>query len=285
MIFLLLALAQWVAVPANSYQYFKYGGENGAAKSIERAGFDNHRTAVYSFPDPPARARTVCAVENRPGVYWFTPDGHSLDHRFPTPNPSEFNVSALETGIHGFGITAAFSGSARRIGAVETAYFADRACSDGSVEYGFSRDLATDSVLVYWSTFANCANDAASLCRKTDDAALGANYSNVQQENSAAKVDHGFRIYGLKLDATYTFKMFVNKGGFRVEVSRGGRVTNCSESDGAALKTCEFEKSVAPWFPLQRIDRGYIITGTQRAGDPGIAAGSVFRVSAIVVAK
>lgn len=280
----MLALAQWVPVPPG-FQYFKYWGENGSPKSIERAGFDNPRATTYHFLNPPALARTVCAVENRPGVFWFTPGGASLNHTFPTPNPSEFNVSALQSGIHGFAVTAAFAGAAKKMGAVEAAYFADRACSDASIEYGFTRDLATDSVLVYWSTFANCANDASSLCRKTDDPALGANYTNVQQENSAATVDHGFRIYGLDFAQPYTYRMVLNNGAFHIEISRSGRLANCADAPHAALKACAFEKPVPPWFPIAGISRGYIIAGTQSTGDSGISPGSEFRVSAIVVAK
>lgn len=286
MIFLFLAITQWVPVAPDAWQYFRYWGENGKPKAIERAQFSarNPHPRTYHFFGPPAPARTVCAVENRQGVYWFTPDGRSLDHTFPAPNPGEFNVSARQTGIRGFAATAAFAGSAARLGAVETVYFADRACSDGSVEYGFARDLATDSVLVYWSTFANCANDAASLCRKTDDPSLGRNFSNVQQENGGATVRHGFRIYGLDVKEQFTYKMFVDKNAFRVEVSRGGKPAQCAEQEGAALKECRFEERVQPWFPIDKIGAGYIIAGTQTAGDAGVQAGG-FVVSAILVAK
>lgn len=282
MIFLLVAMTRWVPVTPDAWQYFKYWGENGKARAIEHSSL---RPRVYRFWGPPAPVRTVCAIEDRPGVYWFTPDGRSLKGTFPAPNPGEFNVSARQTGIHGFETTAAFAGSAARAGAVETVYFADRACSDGSVEYGFSRDLATASVLVYWSTFANCSNDAASLCRKTDDPSLGTNFSNVQQENSGTRVEHGFRIYGLDVNRQYTYKMFVKDGGFRVEVWREGTLARCSEKEGAALETCSFEKRVGEWFPIDRVDSGYIVAGTQTAGDAGVVEGSSFRVAEIRVGK
>jgi hypothetical protein len=219
-------------------------------------------------------------------VYWYTPDGRPLKGSFPTPNPGEFTVSALQTGIRGFAVTAAFSGSAKRTGAVETVYFADRACSDGTVEYGFSRDLATDSVLVYWSTFANCGNDAASLCRKTDDGSLGEGYSNVQQEDGGSATEHGFRIYGLELGSNLTYRMFVEGAGFRVEVRDYlDRLAACSEVPGGKLAPCTFWKKAGAWFPIDRIGRGYVIAGTQSAGGPEVSRGSELIVTDILVAK
>jgi len=285
-IFLLLAIAHWIPIGPAS-QYFRYWGENGKAKAIEQSRFDstNQHPRAYRFWGPPAPPRTVCAVENRPGAYWFTPGGRRLDHLFPTPNPGEFNVSALQTGIHGFAVTAAFAGSAARAGAVETVYFTDRVCSDGGVEYGFARDISTRTILVYWSTFANCANDAASLCRKTDNPSLGQNFSNVQQENSGTNVDHGFRIYGLDVKQQYTYKMFVDHAAFHIEVSRAGRVAQCSDQESAKPAPCTFEKHVQNWFPVANLTAGYIVAGTQTSGDPGIAPGSEFPVSDILVAK
>jgi hypothetical protein len=272
-----------IAGPGDGFQYFRYG--DGTA--VEQARFESQPLGrfLFHFWAPPAPVRTVCAIENRPGAYWYTPDGRVLNHTFPTPNPGEFTVSARQTGIRGFGVTAAFAGSAKRIGAVEVAYFADRVCSDGSVEYGFSRDLATDSVLVYWSTFANCGNDAASLCRKTDDGSLGKDYLNVQQEDGGAAAAHGFRIYGLPYDRALSYQIKVESDGFRVEVRNGKALAQCEESPGAKPAPCSFSKKVEPWFPLDRIGRGYIITGTQTAGDPQIEPGARFAVSDILVAK
>jgi hypothetical protein len=265
---LLLATAIACAQPA-TYEYFRYGD----AKSIEqptpqpaRPPFDFH------FPNPPAPTRKVCALENRPGVFWFTPNGKPLNHTFVTPAPSEFRITTLEQKIRGFSITAAFSGTAKREGAVEAAYFADRDCSDASLEYGFSRDLATDSILVYWATYANCGNDAFSLCRKTDDGTLGENFSNVRQENSGTKVNHGFRIYGLDFNRPYTFKIAIEPKGLRIEVWDDNKLAQ------------SFFKETEPWFPLTSID-GYIITGTQIAGDPQISGNQTFRVSNIQIAK
>jgi hypothetical protein len=282
------AQPQWVSIDKQeaagktgrpTYQYFQYGD----GKAVEKE--KSSRPIEFHFPAPPAPARKVCAIENRPGVYWYTPDGRALSRTFATPNPSEFSVSAVHSGMRGFGVSAKFAGSAKRIGAVEVAYFADRACSDGSVEYGFSRDLATDSILVYWSTFANCGNDAASLCRKTDDGSLGKGYSNVQQEDGGATADHGFRIYGLDVNHLFTYRMFVEGHGFRVEVWSGGQLARCSESEGGKLAPCSFLKPVERWFPLDQIGRGHIVAGTQTAGDPQIPAGSVFVVSDILVAR
>jgi hypothetical protein len=268
--------------PTLSYQYFRYG--NG--KAVEQERFERGPEHFeYHFQAPPAPARKVCPIENRPGVYWYTPEGKALNHTFSTPSPAEFRVSDYQTGVRGFGVSAAFSGSAKRTGAVEVAYFADRACSDGSIEYGFSRDLATDSILVYWATFANCGNDAASLCRKTDDGSLGKGYSNVQQEDGGTTANHGFRIYGLQFSHALTYKMSVEGQGFRVEVWNGGQLARCSEMEGGKAAPCTFLKHVEPWFPLDQIGRGYIIAGTQTAGDPQISPGSVFVVSDILVAR
>ncbi len=276
------AQPQWTHIEGG-YQYFQYGD----AKAIEQTRLEKRAPGPfeYRFPSPPAPERKVCAIENRDGVFWYTPQGKPLSHMFATPNPSEFNVSAPQTGIRGFGVTTAFAGSAKRPGAVEVVYFADRACSDGSVEYGFSRDLAAENILVYWATFANCGNDAASLCRRTDDGSLGKGFSNVQQEDGGPTADHGFRIYGLKLDRAYAYKMFVEGLGFRVEVRSGGQLARCSESEGGKLAPCSFLKRVEPWFPLDQIGRGYIVAGTQASGDPQVAPGAAFVVSDIVVAK
>jgi hypothetical protein len=283
-----VAFAQpsWVSIDkaeaAGKYQYFRYGD----GKAVEQQRFEKAAGPfVFHFPAPPAPVRKVCAIENRPGVYWYTPDGRALNHAFATPNPTEFRVSALQTGMRGFAVSAAFSGSAKRPGAVEVAYFADRACSDGTVEYGFSRDLATDSLLVYWATFANCGNDAASLCRKTDDGSLGKDYSNVQQEDGGATADHGFRIFGLDLNNLFTYRMFAEGHGFRIEVWSGSQLARCSEADGGKLVPCSFFKPVERWFPLDQVGSGYIIAGTQKAGDPQIRAGSVFVVSDILVTR
>jgi hypothetical protein len=280
-----IAQPKWnsIAGADDGFQYFRYGD----GKAVEQRRLERPPLLrfLFHFWAPPAPARTVCAIENRPGVYWYTPDGRALNHTFPTPNPGEFTVSALQTGIRGLGVTAAFSGSAKSTGAVEVAYFADRPCSDGSVEYGFSRDLATDSVLVYWSTFANCGNDAASLCRKTDDGSLGSGYSNVQQEDGGATASHGFRIYGLAYDRALSYQMKVERDGFRVEVVNGIALAQCEESPGATPAPCSFFRQVEPWFPLDRIGRGYIVTGTQTAGDPQVEPGASFVVSDIMVAK
>lgn len=275
-----LGQSQWTSIDkTEAAQYFLYGG----GKAIERQ--TEVRPAEYHFQSAPAPARKVCAIENRPGVYWYTPGGKPLNHTFATPNPSEFTVSALETGIRGFGAIAAFAGSAARLGAVEVVYFADRACSDGTVEYGFSRDLATDSILVYWSTFANCGNDANSLCRKTDDGSLGKNFSNVQQEDGGSATEHGFRIYGLDPDLPYTYRMVAEGHAFRVEVWDSGELARCAEGAIEVRKPCSFLKAVGPWFPMGQIGRGYIVAGTQTAGDPGVGARSALRVSDILVAK
>jgi hypothetical protein len=276
-----VAFAQPMWVPASaSFEYFRYGdGQAIEQKKPQTAQlpFD------FRFPAPPAPVRKVCALENRPGVFWFTPGGKPLNHTFVTPNPSDFRVSAIERGIRGFAVTARFAGSAKRMGAIDVVYFADRECSDASLEYGFSRDLATDSILVYWATFANCGNDALSLCRKTDSGALGENFSNVQQENSGVKVSHGFRIYGLETNRPYTFKISREARGFRIEVWDELKLARCSE--GGSTVACSFHKETEPWFPLASIANGYIIAGTQVVGDPQIAQPAHFEVSSLQVAR
>ncbi len=290
-----VAQPSWVSIatPSGAYQYFRYWGKDGAAHERKAETFDAANPHprmpagpyVYHFFDPPAGKRTVCALEDRPGVYWYSPEGVHIGGTFVTANPSEFNVSALQTGIRGFAVTAAFAGAAARPGAIEVAYFTDRACSDGGVEYGFSRDLATSGILVYWATFANCGNDVAGLCRKTNHPAPGRRFSNIQQENAGADADHGFRIYGLDAASPYTYKMFVDRGSFRVGVFRDGKLTQCSETANTPLAPCSFTKTPGEWFPIGRLTAGYIVAGTQTVGDPGIAKDSGFAVSDILVAK
>jgi hypothetical protein len=219
-------------------------------------------------------------------VFWFTPDGKSLNRTFVTPNPSDFHVSPLQKDMKGFAAMANFGGSAAGNGsAIEVVYFTDRVCSDAGVEYGFSRDLATSSILVYWSTYANCGNDDASLCRKTNDPALGKNFENVQQENGGVNSDHGFRIYGLDVNARYTYRISVVHDALLIEVAQGGELARCSDKESGVPRACSFLKRVQPWFPIDRVASGYIVAGTQTAGEPVVAQGSTFEVSDILVAK
>ena len=275
----LLAAAppQWISIASEKFQFFRYAHEGATENGSGRL------PAEYRFLKGPVPQRTVCPLEDRADVHWFTPDGKSLDHTFVTPSPSEFHISPLEKNMKGFATVASFAGAASGNGsAIEVVYFTDRVCSDAGVEYGFSRDLATNSILVYWSTYANCGNDAGSLCRKTADPRLG---DNVQQENSGITSEHGFRIYGLDVNARYTYRMFVEHGAFRIEVARGAQLAQCSDSEAGPRHACTFVKRVQPWFPIDRLDSGYLVAGTQTAGDPIVAKGSVFAVSDILVLK
>lgn len=281
------AQPQWVSIakPGDAYQYFLYAGE----RRIENSQFSakNPHPApafTYRFVDGPT-TRSVCQLKDRDGVYWYSPDGRHLDGTFAISNPTEFNVSALQNGIRGFGATLQFSGSAAKTGALDVIYFTDRVCSDGGVEYGFSRDLATNSVLVYWSTYANCANDAVSLCRKTNHPELGENFSNVQQENSGARADHGFRLYGLDLNRAYTYKIFIENHAFHVEVWNGRKLAECSGSPDSSRAPCSLVRPVQGWFPIDQLHSGYIVAGTQNTDGSGVAHDAVFKVSDILVLK
>ena len=283
-----LAQPKWVSIatPSDAYQYFRYGG----AKQVELDRFTTKTphpspSFTYQFVNANPVQRGVCALADRPGVYWYSPDGKHLNGTLATSNPTEFNVSALQTGLDGFGVTASFAGSAARLGAIEVAYFTDRACSDAGLEYGFSRDLATNNILVYWSSFANCGNDAGSLCRKSDNPSLGDHFSNVQQENGGVASEHGFRIYGLDPAAAYTYKISVEHRAFRIEVWRGAQLGTCSDNEKGPRRPCSFLKTVQPWFPIDRLTAGYVVAGTQTVGDPGIAKGSALAVSDILVLK
>jgi hypothetical protein len=285
-----IAQPKWasIATPSSPHQYFRYWGDGSTAHKLEKAKFEAanpHPPYTYRFFNPPAAPRSVCTLKDRRGVYWYSPEGAHLAGTLVTPNPSEFSVSALQTGIQGFGVTAQFAGDAKETGAIEVAYFTDRVCSDAGVEYGFSRDLATDSILVYWSTFANCGNDATGICRKTDDPASGSDYKNIQQENGGTSSEHGFRIYGLTPSAEYTYKTFVDNRALRVEVSRHGHIAQCSETPTAPLIDCAFTKTPGSWFPIGRLTSGHIVTGTQTVGNPGIAKESGFKVSDTLVAR
>lgn len=296
----MIRLAMCIALPCSaqvtwtsigSYEYFKFWND-GAPRAIEKAvpGRANpHPPTTYRFFTGPTSPRTTCRILDRGPksqdgpVYWYTPSGKHLDGAFPTPAPSEYNVSALQSDMRGFAVTASFRGTARDGNAVETAYFTDKACSDGGVEYGFARDLATNSLLVYWSTFANCGIGANSICRKTNNPALG---ENVQQEDSNVS-DHGFRIYGLDADDEYAFRIYVDRGAFHVEVLHGARPAKCSEHDGGALTPCVFTKNPGAWFPIRRLERaaGYIVIGTQTAGNPKLGDDAGLRVSDVRIAK
>jgi hypothetical protein len=283
-----IAGPEWISIATATepYQYFRFS----RAAAIEKDRFDAanphpRKEFIYRFYDGPAPQRTSCPLEDRPGdrVFWYSPQGQHLAGSFPTPQPSEYNVSARQDRIRGFAAAASFSGSAKTPGdAMEVVYFTTRACSDAGVEYGFARDLATNSMLVYWSTYANCANDTGSLCRKTDRPALGEKFSNVQQESSGSTAQHGFRIYGLDWDRTYSYRMFVEGDLFKVEVWSGDYVAQCSENEKAPLAPCTFRKPVEAWFPIHDISTGYIVAGTL-----GTATGESdsLRLSDLQVAK
>ena len=282
-----IAKPRWVSIatPSDAYQYFLYAGE----RRIENAQFSSknpHPSPEFSYRFVTGRsARTVCQLKDRAGVYWYSPDGKHLDGTFPTSSPTEFTVSSLQSGIRGFGATVAFSGSASQHGAMEIIYFTDRVCSDAGNEYGFSRDLADDSILVYWATYANCSNDGASVCRKTNNPSLGQNFSNVQQENGGTQVQHGFRIYGLDPNTPYTYKMSIDHQRFRIEVWNGRKLAECSGSPDSSRVPCSLSRPVQAWFPIEQLHAGYIVAGTQNDDQSGVARNTIFKVSDILVLK
>ena len=194
-------------------------------------------------------------------------------------------MSALQDHLRGFEALATFGGFSKTPGgALESIYFTDRACSDGGVEYGFARDLNTDNLLVYWSTYSNCGNDANSACRKTDNPSLGEHFSNVQQESSSAP--HGFRIYDLDLNREYAFRMTIEDGGFRVEVfSDQDRLALCRETGDQPLRPCSFFKPAPGWFPIPATRAGYIVAGALDVAGSDIAGDSGLRIADILVAK
>jgi hypothetical protein len=273
-----------IATPGDAYQYFLYAGERRIETDFSAKS--PHPAPEFSYQFVNGRTtRSVCRLKDRSDVYWYSPDGRHLDGTFAVSNPTEFNVSSLQKGIQGFGATARFSGSAEHLGALEVLYFTDRVCSDAGVEYGFSRDLATNSILVYWSTYANCANDAASLCRKSNNAAVGDTFANVQQENGSARAEHGFRLYGLDVNAAYTYKISIERQAFRIEVWDGKKLAQCSGSENSSRVPCTFLRRVQPWFPIDRIQSGYVVTGTQNSDGSDVAKDSVFKVSDVLVLK
>jgi len=283
---------KWTSISDQAFQYFKFWNDGGP-RALEHANYDRanpHPPWKYGFFSGPVAQRTTCQLADRPAgadspVYWYTPDGKHLDQAFATPAPSEYNVSSLQTDMKGFAVTAAFIGTAKGDGAaMEIAYYTSRACSDAGVEYGFGKDLATNSVLVYWSTFANCGTDAVSVCRKSNDPGLGNGFSNVQQED-AKMSEHGFRIYGLDTNAEHTYRMFIAEHEFHVQVLKGGHIVQCSETDGGKLGLCTFTKKTGDWYPINRLDNGYIVAGTQNAGTPALSSDAGLRVADILIAK
>jgi hypothetical protein len=287
---------KWHSIADQAFQYFRFWNDGGP-RVMEQANYDRgnpHPPWKYSFYSGPVAQRTTCQLLDRAEdsgiggdgpVYWYTPEGAHLDHAFATPAASEYNVSSLQTDIKGFAVTASFTGAAKGSGtAMEIAYYTNRACSDAGVEYGFGKDLATNSVLVYWSTFANCGTDSVSVCRKSDAPGLGDGFSNVQQED-AKMSEHGFRIYGLDRNAEYTYRMFVAEHAFHVEVLQRGRLAQCSEFDGGKLGACLFSKSTGAWYPIDRLNNGYIVIGTQSVGNPVLSEDAGLRVNDILIAK
>jgi hypothetical protein len=287
---------KWHSIADQAFQYFRFWNDGGP-RAMEQANYDRgnpHPPWKYSFYSGPVAQRTTCQLLDRAEdsgiggdgpVYWYTPEGVHLDHAFATPAASEYNVSSLQTDMKGFAVTASFSGAAKGNGtAMEIAYYTNRACSDAGVEYGFGKDLATNSVLVYWSTFANCGTDVVSVCRRSDAPGLGDGFSNVQQED-AKMSDHGFRIYGLDPNGEYTYRMSVAEQAFHVEVLQRGHLAQCSEFDGRKPGPCTFSKGTGSWYPIDRLGNGYIVIGTQSVGNPVLSEDAGLRVNDVSIAK
>ena len=63
-------------MPASgAYEHFRYGD----GQAIEQIQPQPAELPLrFQFPAAPAPTRKVCAIENRPGVFWFTPDGKPI---------------------------------------------------------------------------------------------------------------------------------------------------------------------------------------------------------------
>jgi hypothetical protein len=287
----------WTSIAHEPTQYFRFWYEDGP-RSIENTSYaHNNLREFYRFAPGPVPERTTCMQLDRASdsgiggdgpVYWYTPEGIHLDHQFPKPYPSEFTVSRSQHAIRGFAITASIMGTAGGGGnASANAYFTNRPCSDGGIEYGLFRDLADESVAIYWATYANCGNNSRSVCRKLNDASFGKDFSNVQQEN-AGQIEHGFRIYGLDPKAQYTYRIYAADRGFHIEVLQGNRPAECADQAGGGMRICTFTKDTGTWFPIASLARGatgYIVIGTQTLEDPKLSEDARFDVSEVAVAK
>ena len=97
--------------------------------------------------------------------------------------------------------------------------------------------------------------------------------------------EHGFRIYGLDTSSEYTYRIFIAEHAFRVEVVKNGHVAQCSESPDAKPAPCTFTKTAGAWYPIDRLENGYIVTGTQSVGAPVLSPDAGLRVSDILIAK
>ncbi len=287
----------WTSIADQPSQYFRFWFED-SPRSIERTTLarSNFRE-FYRFSAGPVSPRASCMILDRAAdsgvggdgpVYWYTPQGVHLDHQFPTPYPSEFTVSAGQLAIRGFAITASMTGATHGGGtASANAYFTNRPCSDGGIEYGLFRDLGDESIAIYWATFANCGNDGKSVCRRRNDSSLGEGFSNIQQENSGHN-EHGFRIYGLNPKAKYTFRLFAVDHGFHIEVLSGDRPAECSDRAGGRNQPCTFTRDAGSWFPVAALAKGlpgYMVIGTQTLGNPLLSEDAGFRVTDVAVAK
>jgi hypothetical protein len=59
----------------------------------------------------------------------------------------------------------------------------------------------------------------------------------------------------------------------------------CSRTPDAPRRACDLTQPVEPWFPIDHLQKGFIVAGTQTAGDPGVKDGSEFAVSDILAFK
>jgi len=125
---------------------------------------------TFTFQTSGGNIRSVCPyLDNvNKSVYFYLGSTHIGDGtHYPTAPSSEFNVSALDTGIKGIQFVADVSGTATGNTdeyATVAMYYSDDPCTAASTEYGFNYDLSKH-LNFYYSTYSNCENNA---CHKTN---------------------------------------------------------------------------------------------------------------------
>jgi hypothetical protein len=144
---------------AQYYKYWSTDGTDAGATSIEENPTlnPNHLPPItYGFFQSPTPKRNVCPLANKPSdhVYWFDENtGAPLAGLYPTPPPTEFNVSEPNY-WEGFKVQAAVYGSLSHATsgeyAVATSFYTDDPCFAAGNEFGFVTSLtSSDPVLLF----------------------------------------------------------------------------------------------------------------------------------------
>jgi hypothetical protein len=286
-----------VMMSGQEVQYFQY--YNGSPEEIATStGFGGTatQTQLANTSRPPAyytvlggtgATRYTCVITDNPSKpdYWYSDGTSNATHIAGQDSwaPSdEFNVTRLEQGLKGVEFLGSFLGSGSVSGTgsyvVETVYYSDRACTDASLEYGFSRRVLPggDEILFYYSDFTNCDGGR---CRATNSANGTVENPNVREHsitdlqlNSQSENKYYFHAYPVSNGSGYDMRFEVldpyTYGYAQCKVDGAASVGNCFAEYGSSDGTIPFSSfnNVA----------GYVFAAAQSYGT--VSASTTFQL-------